>query len=67
MRMPFFDLLNKYNHVIHKAKSDELDLEQVLQVEWTRYLDDYEKAKQEDETIINVAKRFDELFESIDW
>ena len=63
----FFDLLNKYAHVIHKAKGDELDLEQVLQVEWSRYLDDYEKAKQEDETIINVAKRFDELFESIDW
>ena len=63
----FYDILSKYSHVIHKARGEELDLEQVLQVEWMRFLDNYNEAKEIQATIQNVAKRFDTLFESIDW
>ena len=46
---------------------EDMDMEQVLQVEWNAFLKEYTNIKSKHPSLEVVAKRFDKLFESLEW
>eukprot|EP00944_MAST-04C_sp_MAST-4C-sp1_P001851 g1851.t1 len=62
----FYHLVMKYKKSVNMADED-MDMEQVLQVEWNAFLKDYTNIKSKHPSLEVVAKRFDKLFESLGW
>ena len=62
----FYHLVIKYKKRISHTDED-MDMEQVLQVEWNSFIKEYKLEKEAHPGLAIVAKRFDKLFESIDW
>ena len=62
----FYHLVMKYKKSVNMADED-MDMEQVLQVEWNAFLKDYTNIKSKHPSLEVVAKRFDKLFESLEW
>ena len=59
-------MIMKYKKNISSADED-MDMEQVLQVEWNSFIKEYKAEKEKHPTLAAVSKRFDKLFESLDW
>lgn len=62
----FYHMIMKYKKNISSADED-MDMEQVLQVEWNSFIKEYKAEKEKHPTLAAVSKRFDKLFESLDW
>ena len=62
----FYHLVTKYKKNVNMADED-MDMEQVLQVEWNAFLKEYTNIKSKHPSLEVVAKRFDKLFESLEW
>ena len=62
----FYHMVMKYKHNVNNIDED-MDMEQVLQVEWNGFIKEYKSEKEIHHGIELVAKRFDKLFQSLDW
>ena len=62
----FYHMIMKYKHNVNNIDED-MDMEQVLQVEWSRFIKEYKSEKESHHGVELVAKRFDKLFQSLDW